>query len=241
MSRQPKIKYKRVLLKVSGEMMGGESGQGLDRDAIENIASEIADAQKLGVQVAVVVGGGNIFRGATADRLGMERTSADYMGMLGTVINALALQAILENKFGTQTRVMTAIQMHEVAEPYIRRKAIKHLQTGRVVILAAGTGNPLFTTDTAATLRAREIGADIIMKATKVEGVYDSDPKKNPAAKKFDELTYLDVIAKQLKVMDATAITMCMEGNLPIMVFKMGERGCVTKALEGSQNGTIVK
>ena len=237
-----KVSFRRVLLKISGEMMGGKAGIGLDGPAIEAIAHEVADVHGAGVQVAVVIGGGNIFRGATADRLGMERTAADYMGMLGTVINALALQALLENKFQLQTRVMTAITMQAVAEPYIRRKAIKHLENRRVVIFACGTGNPLFTTDTGAALRAREIGADIILKATKVDGVYDSDPVKNPSAKRFDEISYMDVMSKQLHIMDATAIAMCMETGLPLKVFKMSEPGCVLRAIEnGSKIGTLVK
>ncbi len=234
-------KYRRVLLKLSGEMLGGGAGVGLNGDALEVIAKEVADAHALGVQMAVVVGGGNIFRGGQAEQLGMDRASADYMGMLGTVINALALQTVLEQKFKIYTRVMTAITMQEVAEPYIRRKAIKHLEKGRVVIFAAGTGNPYFTTDTAASLRALEVGADIIMKATKVDGIYDMAPEKNPQAKKFTELKYLDVIAKKLQVMDATSITMCMEAKLPILVFKMGEPGCVTRAVKGEAIGTVVR
>jgi len=236
-----KPKYRRIMLKLSGEMLGGGKGFGFDGEAIENIAAEVARVQKLGIEVAVVIGGGNIFRGATASNWGMDRASADYMGMLATVINGLALQGILENKFELQTRVMTAITMTELAEPYIRRRAIKHLEAGRIVIFAGGTGNPLFTTDTAASLRAREINAEVIMKATKVDGIYDSDPNKNPKAKKFDQLTYLDVISKKLDVMDATAITMCMEAHLPIIVFKMGEAGCVEDVLTGKKTGTIVQ
>jgi len=234
-------KYKRVMLKLSGEMMGGKPGSGIDGDAIEMLAGEIAQVHSLGVQVAIVIGGGNIFRGSIASKWGMDRASADYMGMLATVINGLALQAILENKFKLYTRVMTAITMVELAEPYIRRKAIKHLENGRIVIFAGGTGNPLFTTDTAASLRAREIGAEVIMKATKVDGIYDSDPNKNPNAKKFDSLSYLDVISKKLDVMDATAITMCMEASLPILVFKMEGHGCVRRAVQGSFVGTFVR
>lgn len=234
-------KYKRVMLKLSGEMLGGGVGRGIDGEAIEAIAGEVALVHDLGVQVAVVIGGGNIFRGSIASKWGMDRASADYMGMLATVINGLALQAILENKFQRYTRVMTAITMTELAEPYIRRKAIKHLEQNRIVIFAGGTGNPLFTTDTAASLRAREVNAEIIMKATKVDGIYDSDPHKNPGAKKFEELTYLDVISRKLDVMDATAITMCMEASLPILVFKMGEVGCIRDAVCGKYVGTIVK
>jgi uridylate kinase len=234
-------KFKRIMLKLSGEQLGGSQGFGIEGDALERIAGEVAKVQKLGVQVAIVIGGGNIFRGSAAAKWGMDRASADYMGMLATVINGLALQAILENKFNLQTRVMTAITMTELAEPYIRRRAIKHLESGRIVIFAGGTGNPLFTTDTAASLRAREIGADIIMKATKVDGIYDSDPNKNPNAKRFDELSYLDVISKRLDVMDMTAITMCMEAQMPIMVCKMGEPGCIEDVVLGKKVGTIVK
>lgn len=237
----PECKYDHIMLKLSGEMLGGNQGFGIEGDALVKIATEIADAHSLGCRVSVVIGGGNIFRGSAAAKWGIERASADYMGMLATIINGLALQATLENKFKIHTRVMTAISMPELAEPYIRRKAIKHLEAGRIVIFAGGTGNPLFTTDTAATLRAREVGADIILKATKVDGIYDSDPMKNPDAKKFNELTYLDVISKRLDVMDATAITMCMEAGLPIMVFKLGEPGSVRKALTNSDVGTIVR
>ena len=233
-------KYRHIMLKLSGEMLGGKQGYGIDGDALFMIASEIADAHKLGCLVSVVIGGGNIFRGSAAAKWGIERASADYMGMLATIINGLALQATLENKFNLHTRVMTAISMPSLAEPYIRRKAIKHLQEGRVVIFAGGTGNPLFTTDTAASLRAREVGADIILKATKVDGIYDSDPMKNPSAKKYDKLSYLDVIAQKLDVMDATAITMCMEANLPIMVFKLSEPGAVRQALLNDGVGTTV-
>lgn len=236
-----KSEFKRIMLKLSGEMLGGKQGYGIEGDAIEVIAEEVAAVHKMGVEVAIVIGGGNIFRGSIASKWGMDRASADYMGMLATVINGLALQAILENKFDVQTRVMTAISMTELAEPYIRRRAIKHLEKGRVVIFAGGTGNPLFTTDTAASLRAREIGAEIIMKVTKVDGIYDSDPAKNPDAKKFDSLTYLDVIQKKLDVMDATAITMCMEAGLPILVFRMAGEGCVKRAVCGTKMGTMVR
>ena len=233
--------YKRVMLKLSGEMLGGQSAKTIDGTAIESIAGEIADLYKQEMEVAVVIGGGNIFRGAAAADYEIDRASADYMGMLATVINGLALQAVLENKYQINTRVMTAISMQELAEPYIRRKAVKHLQNKRVVIFAGGTGNPYFTTDTAASLRAREIGSEIILKATKVDGVYDCDPMKNKDAKKFDELSYLDVISKQLHVMDATAITMCMEAGLPILVFKMDEPGCVMRALKQNSIGTLVR
>lgn len=234
-------KYGHVMLKLSGEMLGGKQGYGIDGDALVAIAKEIQEVHALGCQVSVVIGGGNIFRGSAAAKWGIERASADYMGMLATIINALALQATLENKFQVHTRVMTAISMPELAEPYIRRKAIKHLEARRVVIFAGGTGNPLFTTDTAASLRAREVGADIILKATKVDGIYDKDPMKNPDARRFSTLTYLDVISKRLDVMDATAITMCMEANLPIMVFKLAEPGSVRHALTHEGIGTIVR
>jgi len=237
----PLCKYSHVMLKLSGEMLGGRQGYGIEGDALMLLAGEIADAHKLGCKVSVVIGGGNIFRGSAAAKWGIERASADYMGMLATIINGLALQATVENKFNIPTRVMTAISMPELAEPYIRRKAIKHLESGRVVIFAGGTGNPLFTTDTAATLRAREVGADIILKATKVDGIYDADPMKHPGAKKFDQLSYFDVLAKRLDVMDATAITMCMEANMPIMVFKLAERGSVLRALTEDGIGTTVK
>jgi uridylate kinase len=234
-------KYEHVMLKLSGEMLGGKQGYGIDGEALMAIAKEIQDVHSLGCQVSVVIGGGNIFRGSAASKWGIERASADYMGMLATIINALALQATLENKYGVHTRVMTAISMPELAEPYIRRKAIKHLAARRVVIFAGGTGNPLFTTDTAASLRAREVGADIILKATKVDGIYDKDPMKNPDATRFTSLTYLDVISKKLDVMDATAITMCMEASLPIMVFKLAEPGSVRYALTHEGVGTIVR
>ena len=233
-------KYRHVMLKLSGEMLGGKQGYGIDGDALLMIASEIADAHNLGLMVSVVIGGGNIFRGSAAAKWGIERASADYMGMLATIINGLALQATLENKFNLHTRVMTAISMPSLAEPYIRRKAMKHLEEKRIVIFAGGTGNPLFTTDTAASLRAREVGADIILKATKVDGIYDSDPMKNPNAKKYQKLSYLDVISQKLDVMDATAITMCMEANLPIMVFKLAEPGSVRQALLNDGVGTTV-
>lgn len=235
-------KYKRIMLKLSGEMLGGSAGSGIDGSALSFVAGEIARVKQLGVEVGVVIGGGNIWRGSSASGWEMERANADYMGMLATVINGLALQGILETKYNVYSRVMTAVHMQELAEPYIRRKATKHLSKGRVVILVGGTGNPYFTTDTAASLRAREIGADVIMKATKVDGIYDDDPKKNPKASKFDELSYFDVISRKLAVMDATAITMCMEAKIPIFVFKLGEEGCVSRAVCGSQSeGTIVQ
>ncbi len=235
------LRYKRVMLKLSGEMLGGNKGFGIDGDALSFVASEIADVQKMGIEVSVVIGGGNIWRGSTAAGWDMERANADYMGMLATVINGLALQGILETKYNVYSRVMTAIHMQELAEPYIRRKATKHLAKGRVVIFAGGTGNPYFTTDTAASLRAREVGADIILKATKVDGIYDSDPNKDPNARRFEKLTYLDVISKKLQVMDATSITMCMEAGIPICVFKLGDQGCVRRAILGETPGTLVE
>ncbi len=232
---------KRVMLKISGEMLGGVPGHGIDPASIERIAEEIASVHHAGYEIAVVIGGGNIFRGSQVGSLCMDRAAADYMGMLATCINGLALQEVIENKCGLRTRVMTAIHMPELAEPYIRRKAIKHLMEKRVVIFAGGTGNPLFTTDTAASLRAREVGADMIYKATKVDGIYDCDPKKNVNARKFDELTYLDVISKNLQVMDATAITMCMDVNMPIKVFQLGEKGSVLRAITDPTVGTTVR
>lgn len=235
-----KPKFKRIMLKLSGEMLGGASKVGIDTQAVELVAGEIASLHALGYEVAVVIGGGNIFRGSQAAAFGMERAAADYMGMLGTCINGLALQAILESQHQIHTRVMTAIHMPELAEPYIRRKAIKHLSSQRVVIFAGGTGNPLFTTDTAASLRAQEVGSEVILKATKVDGIYDKDPALHKDAQKYYELTYLDVISKKLEVMDATAITMCMEAKLPIMVFKMEKAGSVLAALANPQLGTVV-
>ncbi|MEK6692151.1 MAG: UMP kinase [Nitrospirota bacterium] len=233
-------KYKRVLLKLSGEALMGNQGYGIDHKVVIAIAQEIKEAIALGVEVAVVIGGGNIFRGLEASAKGMERASADYMGMLATVLNALALQNALE-KEGVITRVQSAIEMRELAEPYIRRRAIRHLEKNRVVIFAAGIGNPYFTTDTAAALRAIEIGAGVILKATKVNGVYSDDPMKNPKAKKFDNLTYIDILKKRLKVMDATAISLCMDNKLPIIVFNLRKRGNIKRALKGERIGTIVK
>ena len=235
----PKIRYKRIMLKISGEALMGEKGYGIDPVVINTIANEIKEVYKLGIQIAVVIGGGNIFRGLVASASGMERASADYMGMLATVLNALALQDALEKR-GVLTRVQTAIEMRELAEPYIRRRAIRHLEKKRVVIFAAGTGNPYFTTDTAASLRAMEIGAEVILKGTKVNGVYDSDPMKNKNAKKFDKLNYLDVLQKGLKVMDATAISLCMDNSLPIIVFNLKKSGNIKRIVLGEKVGTIV-
>ncbi len=231
--------FSRVLLKVSGEALMGEKGYGIDPAVINSIAEEIKGVSDAGVAIAVVIGGGNIFRGLGAAATGMERASADYMGMLATVLNALALQDALEKK-GVVTRVQSAIEMRALAEPYIRRRAIRHLEKKRVVIFAAGTGNPYFSTDTAASLRAMEIGADVILKGTKVDGVYDSDPVINKDAKRFSSLTYLDVLQLGLKVMDATAISLCKDNNLPIIVFNMREKGNVKKVVTGEEIGTVI-
>lgn len=233
-------RYKRVLLKLSGEALVGDGEYGICPEIIGSIAGEIKEVGDLGVEVAIVIGGGNIFRGVAATSKGMDRASADYMGMLATVINSLALQDALE-KLGVYTRVQSAIEMHEVAESYIKRRATRHLEKGRVVIFAAGTGNPYFTTDTAAALRAMEIGADVILKATKVDGIYDADPVKVENAKKFDELTYIDVLKMNLKVMDSTAISLCMDNNLPIVVFNLKERGNVKRVVMGEKVGSIVR
>ena len=232
--------YKRVLLKLSGEALGGEQGYGIDPITITAIAREVKQVVELGVQLSLVIGGGNIFRGLAASSKGMDRASADYMGMLATMINSLALQDALE-KVGVDTRVQSAIAMAEVAEPYIRRRAIRHLEKGRVVIFGAGTGNPYFTTDTAASLRAMEIGADVILKGTKVDGVYSADPKKDPSATKFETLDYLEVLRKGLQVMDATAISLCMDNSLPIIVFDVTTDGNVVRVVCGERIGTLVK
>jgi uridylate kinase len=234
------LKYKRVMLKVSGEALMGSEPYGIDPAVVEEIARQIKDVTEQGLELAVVIGGGNIYRGVAASAGGMERSSADYMGMLATVLNALALQNSLE-KLGVATRVLSAIEMKELAEPYIRRRAMRHLEKKRVVIFAAGTGNPYFTTDTAAALRAMEIGAEVILKATKVDGVYSADPVKDKKATRFDELTYLDVLKKGLKVMDPTAISLCMENGLPIIVFNLKESGNIKKVLSGKKVGTLVR
>lgn len=233
-------RYKRVLLKLSGEALMGDAGYGIDPKVLESLARQIKDVVDGGVEVAIVVGGGNIFRGIAASATGMDRAQADFIGMLATVMNALALQDTLEAN-GVFTRVMSAIQMQAVAEPYIRRRAIRHLEKGRTVIFAAGTGNPYFTTDTTAALRALEIDAECIMKATKVDGVYDADPKLVPDAKRFDELAYIDVLNLGLKVMDNTAISLAMDNNLPILVFNMETEGNIAAALRGEPVGTIVR
>ena len=232
--------YKRVLLKLSGESLAKQAGGfGIDVEAIKNLANEVLDGKNLGVEMAIVIGGGNIFRGATASNLGMERVTGDYMGMLATIINALALQHALED-VGIQTRVQTAIEIPQVAETYIRRKAIRHLEKDRVVIFAAGTGNPYFTTDTAASLRAVEIGADVIFKATKVDGVYSADPMKDDSAVKFNQLTYLEILKKGLQVMDSTSVSLCMDNKLPMIVFNVREKSNIKKVLMGEKIGTLV-
>ncbi|MCK4621958.1 MAG: UMP kinase [Desulfuromonadales bacterium] len=233
-------KYHRVLLKLSGEALAGKQGYGIDPEVITGIAVEIKEVVALGVQVALVIGGGNIFRGLAASSKGMDRASADYMGMLATVMNSLAMQDALE-KQGVVTRVQSAIEMQQIAEPYIRRRAVRHLEKGRVVIFSAGTGNPYFTTDTAASLRAMEINAEVILKATKVDGVYTADPKKDSSAVKLPVLTYLEVLQKGLQVMDATATSLCMDNNLPMIIFDLTQRGNIKKVVLGEQIGTIVK
>jgi uridylate kinase len=234
------LAYKRILLKISGEALAGTEQYGLSADVIDFIAGEVREIHRLGVEIAMVVGGGNIFRGIEASARGMDRASADYMGMLATVINGLALQSALE-KMGVDTRVQTAIEMREVAEPFIRRRALRHLEKGRVVIFVGGTGNPYFTTDTAAALRAMEIGADVVFKATKVDGVYTADPETDPSAVKFDELTYIEVLSRRLKVMDSTAISLCMDNRFPIVVFNLNEAGRLRQVVYGERVGTLVR
>lgn len=233
-------KYKRILLKLSGEALIGEKTFGIDSKVVHYIAGELKEVYDAGVQVAVVIGGGNIFRGLEASAEGMERTTADYMGMLATVLNALALQNALE-KTGIPTRVQSAIEMQQLAEPYIRRRAVRHLEKGRFVVFAAGTGNPYFTTDTAAALRSVEIGAEVILKATKVDGVYSGDPATDPKAKKYREISFMEVLKKRLRIMDSTAISLCMDNRLPIIVCSLTEKGNIRKALEGRRIGTLVK
>jgi uridylate kinase len=234
------LKYKRIVLKVSGEALAGDQGYGISPEVIQFIAGEIEAVHALGVQVAVVVGGGNIFRGLAAAAAGMERATADYMGMLATVLNGLALQDALEKRW-VDTRVQSAIEMREVAEPFIRRRAVRHLEKGRVVIFVGGTGNPYFSTDTAAALRAIEIGAEVVFKATKVDGVYTADPLKDATAQKFEELSYIDVLSRELKVMDSTAISLCMDNRFPIVVFNLHEGGRLKGLVLGERAGTIVK
>jgi uridylate kinase len=240
MSDSPRPRYKRILLKLSGEALMGEGKYGIHPPTLTRIASEVKEVVDAGIQVAVVIGGGNIFRGVAGATEGMDRANADYMGMLATVINAMALQDAME-KQGQFTRVLSAIKMEQIAEPYIRRRAVRHLEKGRVVIFAAGTGNPYFTTDTAASLRAMEINAEVILKATKVDGVYNADPKKEPNARRYKSLTYIDVLKQNLNVMDSTAISLCMDNKLPIIVFDLTTRGNIRRAVAGTgEFGTVV-
>ena len=236
----PELKYRRILLKISGEALAGQQEYGISADVVRFIAEEVREVHRFGVQIGMVIGGGNIFRGVEASAQGMDRSSADYMGMLATGINGLALQDALE-KAGVDTRVQTAIEMREIAEPFIRRRALRHLEKGRVVIFVGGTGNPYFTTDTAAALRAMEITADVVLKATKVDGVYSADPKTDPTAQKFDELSYIEVLSRRLKVMDSTAISLCMDNGFPIVVFNLQEKGRLRQLVFGERVGTLVR
>lgn len=233
------LKYKRILLKLSGEALGGESGYGIDVDQAESVASRIQEVHQMQVQVAVVLGAGNLWRGKQGLERGMDRSTADYMGMMGTIMNSMVLMDALE-RIGVHTRVMSAIEMRAVAEPYIRRRAIRHLEKGRVVILGAGTGNPFFSTDTAAALRGSEIDANVVIKATKVDGIYEADPGKFPAAKKFATLSYIDFLNRRLQVMDSTAVSLCMENKLPILVLNLWDPQALLRALMGEQVGTLV-
>jgi uridylate kinase len=234
------LKYPRVLLKLSGEALAGEKGFGYDFETVSRLADEVVSAKETGASIGLVIGGGNIVRGSLLSKTGMDRVAADYMGMLGTVINAMAVQDVLERK-GIETRVMTAIRMEEIAEPYIRRRAIRHLEKGRVTIFAAGTGNPYFSTDTAAVLRAIQIKANVIIKATSVEGVYSADPKKDPNAKLYEEMSFRDVIMDELKVIDQTAITLCRENALPLIVLNIHRPGAIVAAIRGERIGTLVR
>ncbi|MEJ2744897.1 MAG: UMP kinase [bacterium] len=237
--RSNTAKYKRVVIKLSGEALGGASGQGIDPDVVQFLARQIKGVHRMGVETAIIIGGGNIFRGLEAHARGLDRTTGDYMGMLATVINGLALQDALE-KEGVPTRVQTAIEMQQLAEPYIRRRAIRHLEKGRVVIFVGGTGNPYFSTDTAAALKASEIGADVLLKATRVDCVYSADPEKDSRARLYRSLSYMDVLKKRLKVMDATAISLCMDNNVPIIVFNLRVKGNIEKVLKGRALGTVI-
>lgn len=237
--KNPKAQYRRILLKLSGEALGNEAGQGISPEIVHNMAHQIAEVRQLGVEVVVVIGGGNIFRGQQGSERGIERATGDYMGMLATVINALALQDALE-KIGIATRVQTAITMAQIAEPFIRRRAVRHLEKGRVVIFGGGTGNPYFSTDTAAALRATEIGAEVILKGTKVDGVYDSDPVKNPKAKRFAQISYWEALQKQLKVMDSTAFSLCMDNKMPIIIFNIFSPSNLKRVVMGEKVGTLV-
>ena len=238
-SRSLKPKYRRVLLKLSGEALGGKSGLSIEPEALHRMALQVREVRALGVQVAVVIGGGNIFRGVSGSKRGIERASGDYMGMLATIINSVALQDALE-KIGLATRVQTSITMSQIAEPFIRRRAMRHLDKGRVVIFGGGTGNPFFSTDTAAALRANEIGADVILKATKVDGIYDSDPVKNPKAKRYTTITYAEALSKRLQVMDSTAFSMCMDNRMPIIVFDLFKPHNLRRVALGEKVGTRV-
>ncbi|HEV8702743.1 MAG TPA: UMP kinase [Candidatus Polarisedimenticolia bacterium] len=238
MAKQPR--YRRILLKLSGEALMGAKPFGFEFDVVRSIAEQVREVHGLGVEVAMVIGGGNIYRGLAGATNGIDRVTGDHMGMLATVINSLAMQDALE-KLDVHTRVLSAIEIRQVAEPYIRRRAMRHLEKGRVVIIAAGTGNPFFTTDSAAALRAMEVKAEVILKATQVDGIYSADPKKNPKAQKFEAITYLEVLEKGLKVMDATAISLCMDNHLPIIVFNLGVRGNILRAVTGEKIGSIVK
>ncbi|MFN4131545.1 MAG: UMP kinase [Caldimicrobium sp.] len=237
---ESELKYKRVLLKLSGEAFLGSKSFGIDQDFLKRIGDELKEAHELGVELAIVIGGGNIFRGVAGEKEGLNRARADYMGMLATLINALALHDVLERK-GVPVRTMSALEVIEVAEPYVREKALKHLEKGRILILACGTGNPFFTTDTAATLRALELEAEILMKATKVDGVYDRDPKLDPRAQRFDEITFDEVLKQNIKVMDATAFSLARDHYLPILVFNLFQRGNIKRALFGEKIGTLVR
>lgn len=236
---KPKPKYRRILLKLSGEALGGDAGVGICPEAVHDMARQIQEVREMGIEVVVVIGGGNIFRGLPGSERGIERATGDYMGMLATVINSLALQDALE-KLGVATRVQSAITMHQVAEAFIRRRAVRHLEKGRVVIFGGGTGNPYFSTDTAAALRANEIGAEVILKATKVDGIYDSDPKKNPRAKRFAQISYQDALLRQLKVMDSTAFSLCLDNKMPIIVFDLFKPHNLRRVVMGEKVGTLV-
>jgi uridylate kinase len=239
MSKAKKPKFSRVLLKLSGEALGGETGVGISAEAVQGMAQQIREVRELGVQVVVVVGGGNIFRGLSGSKRGIERATGDYMGMLATIINSLALQDALE-KLGCPTRVQSAIAMAQIAEQFIRRRAVRHLEKDRVVIFGGGTGNPYFSTDTAAALRANEIGAEVILKATKVDGIYDSDPKKNPSAKRFAQISYIDALQRRLEVMDSTAFSMCLDNKMPIIVFDFFKPHNLKRVVLGEKIGTLV-
>ena len=239
MTTAKKPKFSRILLKLSGEALGGSAGVGIAAEAVQNMAEQICEVRNLGVQVVVVVGGGNIFRGLSGSQRGIERATGDYMGMLATIINSLALQDALE-KLGAPTRVQSAIAMSQIAESFIRRRAVRHLEKGRVVIFGGGTGNPYFSTDTAAALRANEIGAEVILKATKVDGIYDSDPKKNPKAKRFAQITYIDALQRRLQVMDSTAFSLCMDNKMPIIVFDFFRPHNLKRVVLGEKVGTLV-